>query len=258
MAGVVVLGTREPTTYLLINQLLDAFDVEFVVFEHHSLSKQLSLLRRRARRLGPWRVFNQLLFMVWDRLYLGPTAAGPNEQRLKGHDLRPPDGRVTTLDVPDINAPAVLSALAPVEAPCAVISGTSIVRDPLLHRFPVLLNIHCGITPRYRGVHGAFWAIYDGRPDLAGVTVHRVDAGIDTGAIVSQEAIRVCPSDDYRTLPVKQYLAGAPLMVAAVRAALDGALTARPRTDLESKLWSTPTIPQYLRFRRQLRAATEA
>jgi methionyl-tRNA formyltransferase len=159
---------------------------------------------------------------------------------------------VRTVDVPDINAPATVELLRTVSSSCGVLSGTSVVRSPILERFPTWLNIHCGITPRYRGVHGAFWAVYEGRPDLAGVTVHQVDAGIDTGAIVAQELIEVGSADTYRTLPVKQYLAGAPLMVAAVRAALDGSLRTYRRPELESRLWSSPGVLEYMRFRRRL------
>ena len=54
--------------------------------------------------------------------------------------------------------------------------------SPLLEAVPaVFLNTLAGITPSYRGVHGAYWALVQRQPDACGVTVHLVDAGIDTG-----------------------------------------------------------------------------
>jgi methionyl-tRNA formyltransferase len=137
-----------------------------------------------------------------------------------------------------------------------VVAGTSILQPRLLAAAPVFLNIHAGLTPRYRGAHGAFWAVMEGRPDLAGVTVHVVDQGIDTGGIVEQAAIRIEPDDTPRTLVAKQYLAAWPLLAGAVRAALDGRLAARRRDDLESRLWYSPTPGSYWQYRRQLRKIT--
>ncbi|MBV9282042.1 MAG: hypothetical protein JOZ41_18335 [Chloroflexi bacterium] len=252
MPTITILGSRQETTYLLINRLLEQFEVELIVFERGGLATQLHLLRRRARRLGLRRVADQSLLIAWDRLYGRRRSRARIAELLAGHDVRPPDGRVRTIDVPDINSPAAVDALSTVSSSCGVVSGTSILRSPLVERFPTWLNIHCGITPRYRGVHGAFWAVYEGHPDLAGVTVHNVDAGIDTGAIVAQAAIEIDSADTYRTLAVKQYLAGAPLMAAAVRDALAGSLRTYRRPELESKLWSSPGVLEYMRFRRRL------
>jgi methionyl-tRNA formyltransferase len=103
-------------------------------------------------------------------------------------------------------------------------------------------------------VHGGFWAIAEGRPDLAGVTVHQIDAGVDTGAIIAQTTIDVDPrADTFRTLPVKQYIAALPLLTEAVGAALDDRLRTYTRDDLTSKQWFSPTFADYLRFLRQLR-----
>ena len=48
-----------------------------------------------------------------------------------------------------------------------------------------VLNLHSGILPDYRGVMATFWAMLAGEPEI-GTTLHRiVDAGIDTGPVVS-------------------------------------------------------------------------
>lgn len=250
-----VLGRRTPTSYLMVNALLARFDVALVVWERGGLRPALRMWTRRRRRLGTLKVAAQSLFVVYDRLAIRPASAARIHALLAGHDVRPPDGRVATLEVDDINAAEVVRAVRAAEPACGVVTGTSLLRAAVMEAAPVWLNLHCGITPRYRGVHGAFWAVHEGRPELAGVTVHQIDAGIDTGGIVAQAAIALEADDTYRTLPVKQYLAGTPLMVAAVQAALDGELRTVPRADLESCLWSSPTLPEYLCFRRRLRQA---
>ena len=124
-----------------------------------------------------------------------------------------------------------------------------IIAKRVLQAIPAIwLNTHAGITPRYRGCHGAWWAISEGRREFAGVTVHRVDAGIDTGGIVGQALIAPDPRDSFSTLPLRQLAAGLPILAAAVRAALDGTLTSVPSVDpAPSRLWHHPTVGEYLR-----------
>jgi len=58
-------------------------------------------------------------------------------------------------------------------------------------RRPVL-NLHISYLPWNRGAHPLFWAAYDGTP--AGVTIHEIAAGIDTGPICFQSKVEL----DYR------------------------------------------------------------
>ena len=59
-------------------------------------------------------------------------------------------------------------------------------------RRPVL-NLHIAYLPWNRGAHPLFWAAYDGTP--AGVTIHEIDPGVDTGPICFQRKVEL----DYGT-----------------------------------------------------------
>jgi methionyl-tRNA formyltransferase len=128
-----------------------------------------------------------------------------------------------------------------------VISGTRIIGSNVLTAIgTVVINMHAGITPRYRGTHGAYWALAEGHPEHAGVTVHVVDRGIDTGGIVAQTIVHPTGEDSFVTLPYLQLEAGLPLLVEATAAALRGQLATIPSLDpAESKLWFHPTLREY-------------
>jgi methionyl-tRNA formyltransferase len=49
------------------------------------------------------------------------------------------------------------------------------------------LNLHISLLPLNRGAHPAAWAIREGTKH--GVTIHKIDSGLDTGEIVYQEEI---------------------------------------------------------------------
>src|SRR4029077_4353932 len=110
------------------------------------------------------------------------------------------------------------------------------------------LNVHAGITPRYRGVHGGYWALAEGSPELCGVTIHRVDAGVDTGPIVEQAKISPAETDNFVTYPYLQLATALPLLRRAIEAALKGELEFRPARGA-SRLYYHPSIGQYFRNR---------
>lgn len=70
------------------------------------------------------------------------------------------------------------------------------------------INFHYGLLPQCRGPHPILWHLLNNDPEC-GVTVHKVDEGIDTGPIVMQERIPIDETDTYGTLQAKlAYLSG--------------------------------------------------
>ena len=75
-----------------------------------------------------------------------------------------------------------------------------IVKPGLLAAFPNrVINIHPALLPAFPGVHGWTQAL-DYGCKVAGVTVHFVDAGTDTGPIIVQKAVPVLEDDTPETL----------------------------------------------------------
>lgn len=94
---------------------------------------------------------------------------------------------VEVLEVDRINDPEVLNLLDRSEPRVVAVSGTSLVREPLLsHSGPeAFLNLHTGLSPFYKGgPNCTLWALACGEPQYVGSTIHVLDPGIDSGAIV--------------------------------------------------------------------------
>jgi phosphoribosylglycinamide formyltransferase-1 len=64
------------------------------------------------------------------------------------------------------------------------------------------LNIHPGLLPAFPGVDAQQQAFHHG-VQIAGVTVHLVNEGCDTGPILAQAATGVQPTDDAATLQAR-------------------------------------------------------
>lgn len=69
-----------------------------------------------------------------------------------------------------------------------VIYGFNWILPPAVFQLPTCgaINIHPSLLPKYRGPAPVPCAIRDGDPEI-GVTVHRIDEGVDTGPILAQQ-----------------------------------------------------------------------
>ena len=103
--------------------------------------------------------------------------------------------------------PSAGEALRALGADLGVVWGTPLLK-PDLFEVPRLgcVNIHLAALPRYRGAGDVGLSeVLDGLGEV-GVTVHRVDAGLDTGAIVGTGVVGIEPYDTLRSLHVKAVL----------------------------------------------------
>ena len=132
-------------------------------------------------------------------------------------------------------------------ADVVVLSGTRIISSAVLRGTrATFLNMHAGITPLYRGMHGAYWALVNGDVMNCGVTVHLVDDGIDTGGILEQARIVPTVHDTFATYPRLQLAVGLPLLKKAINDVRAGRAEAKPSPPGESRLWTHPTLLEYL------------
>ena len=57
-----------------------------------------------------------------------------------------------------------------------------------------LFNLHFSLLPKFRGCHTNFLQVYNGEKK-SGVTLHRIDKGIDTGNIIDQIKFKINLND---------------------------------------------------------------
>jgi methionyl-tRNA formyltransferase len=94
-------------------------------------------------------------------------------------------------------------------------------------RRPVL-NLHISYLPFNRGAHPNFWSWVEGTP--AGVTIHEIDEGIDTGPIVAQSKLDdIDPATTLRESHALLVCEVEKLFEYNARNILSGAYSARPQ-----------------------------
>jgi methionyl-tRNA formyltransferase len=265
----VVLARDNDATAIVVHYLAARFgDVVTVVEQPES---RLTVARRRARRLGWVRVAGQLAFVLLAMPVLHRQGRARLQEILA-------DAEVDTSPVADmrrvesVNAPGTIALLRDLAPAVVVVTGTRIISQAVLKAVGCpFVNLHAGITPRYRGMHGGYWALAEGRPDLVGTTVHLVDRGIDTGGVLARTFFTPGPRDSIATYPYLHLVSGLPALAEQVARLASGgppepAPPGRPNACLSeppgatpspggSRLWWHPTLCGYLtrRFRAGVR-----
>ncbi len=71
-----------------------------------------------------------------------------------------------------------------------------LLTESFLERFPeAVINIHPSLLPDFPGLRAIEQALAHGR-EIFGVTVHHVDAGMDTGPVIAQDSIELPGATD--------------------------------------------------------------
>ena len=78
------------------------------------------------------------------------------------------------------------------------------------------INIHSAPLPKYRGMLPNFWQLYHGEKK-AGMTIHRIAEGIDTGDIISQHFVPIETDETLHELIIKTKKLGARFMVETIK-----------------------------------------
>src|SRR5262249_28195632 len=90
------------------------------------------------------------------------------------------------------------------------------------------LNIHTSLLPRHRGAAPIQWAILEGDVET-GVTIMKMDAGLDTGGILTQIKTPITAADNGQTLHDRLARLGGELLVDTIPDYVAGRITPRPQ-----------------------------
>ena len=94
------------------------------------------------------------------------------------------------------------------------------------------VNVHTSLLPKYRGAAPIQWAIYDGETET-GVTLMKMDAGLDTGPIIARAQTVICQSNAQELHDELANL-GAQLLRDALPGYVTGKISPTPQNDAEA------------------------
>lgn len=92
------------------------------------------------------------------------------------------------------------------------------------------INVHASLLPKYRGAAPIQWAILNG-DEVTGVTIMRMDVGLDTGDMIAKTEVKISPEDTGGTLFDRLAEAGACLCVETIPSIVDGTAVYTPQDE---------------------------
>lgn len=247
--SIVFIAGRRPSSNTIYNSLKDNFLIKKVIIEEPE--PLVRSFKRKTKRLGWGRVIGQAFFL----LLVVPLLRMLSRRRIQaikeGYCLDDtPIDEDRIISVTSVNSAEASSVFRKLNPDIVLVNGTGIVSSEILNCIPAkFINMHAGITPLYRGIYGAYWALVESNRKACGVTIHLVDSGIDTGGILEQGVIKPTDKDNVTTYPLLQLAVGIPLLQKAIADVMANRIEVKPAPEGKSRLWSHPTVYEYIRNR---------
>ena len=241
-------------TRVLVDALGDA--VKAIIIAEGGLP-----LHRRIRSYLRRYDIRQLASRTLAKLYAALTLRGRRRARTYARWLALPAGVPESWEklvctVPSHNGAACQEILRELAPDIIAVYGTGIIRSPVI-RIPriAILNMHTGLSPRYRGSDTIFWPLYNEEPEWIGVTVHVLDEGIDSGPIITTARPTIDADDTEDSLFCKAVIVGSPLYAESIRQVHERGVPQTPQTLEEGRNYRfvDRTVAADRRVRRLLR-----
>ncbi len=173
----------------LANKIAAEFDIAGIVIDTHSGPPKKKKLTRLPADL--WDRFRfRIIYNAWGGLM------NYYDRKFPGW----PD--VPQIKVPGINAKETEIFTSELQPDLIVVSGTALIKEPLLN-LPVhigIINLHTGLSPYVKGGPNCTnCCIANNEFQLVGNTIMWLNAGIDTGNIITTETINIQNADNLNT-----------------------------------------------------------
>jgi folate-dependent phosphoribosylglycinamide formyltransferase PurN len=227
-----------------------------IVKIHDSRDVKLRRLRRELARSGIIGVLDVLAFRLfyWVRRASRDSVwAREALQRLQ-QTYAPVPASVAVINVNSPNSPQVeefirLACPDVTVALCKHMLRESIFALPRSGTFV----FHPGICPEYRNAHGCFWALATGDLERVGLSVLKVDRGIDSGPVYGYFTSPIDEtSDSHIVMQTRLVVENLERIWELLASVMDGSALPLPVDGRSSRVWGQPRLSSYISWRRDL------
>ena len=213
-------------------------------------------IAREITRVGLWRFLDVLAFRAY---YALRQAGGDREwearelQRLRSWFPNRPEVPDVVVSSPNsAEAEAFIRERRPdlVVARCKTLLAERIFSIPRLGTFVM----HPGICPEYRNAHGCFWALANGELDKVGMTLLRIDQGVDTGPVYGYFSYGYDEvSESHRVISQRVLFDNLEGVAAKLLEINEGRARRIDTFGRRSAAWGQPWLSTYLEWKRHAR-----
>ncbi len=241
---------------LVMPRWLGSFsEVTGIVVLRETRQREHQRVRRELTRVGMLRFIDVSLFRLYYKLKLEAADTAWEATRINELRAQYPAIEAPILVTHSPNSPQAEEFIRE-RAPDLMIARCKVILNKRIFSIPTkgTFVMHPGICPEYRNAHGCFWALVRADFERVGMSLLRVDAGVDTGNIfgffsynfdsLRESHVRIQSRVVWDNLkPIAELL----------QRIYEGRATAIDVTGRESNVWGHPWLTRYFQWKRRAR-----
>ena len=235
--------------------LASVSDLTGIVLINETRRTKLRRVQREIRRSGFWTFWDVLAFRLYYRLKLSRADTEWELRTIDELSRRYPEPAtsIPTLACASPNTSEVREFIRLAQpdlaiARCKVLLKEEIFRLPKRGTFVM----HPGVCPEYRNAHGCFWALANRDLEHVGMTLLRIDRGVDTGPVFGYYS---CRFDELReshfVIQQRVVFDNLDLLAEKLRDIHEGRTCPLNTSGRRSGVWGQPWLSRYLRWKRE-------
>lgn len=183
---VLALVSDDPQQHYLLQQLAQHFELVGALIEPGA--KQHQRLWNRGKYLDWWA-------RAWQSLRQRHTGRAAYRQNFFATPAKTQASAINQLKTEWIGSKAALSFIQELKPDVTVVCGTSVIPRRIIQASGLMINIHGGYLPDYRGNHCVFFAYYRSDFEKIAATLHIVTEQLDAGGILQVVHPAIYPHD---------------------------------------------------------------
>jgi hypothetical protein len=226
-----------------------------IVVLRETSERKRKRIRREMKRVGWPRFLDVLSFRLYYQFFLAAQDREWERQEVAKLCAQYGTPGIPELITPSPNSPEAATFIRDAKpdlliARCKTLLAERIFTLPSAGTFVM----HPGISPEYRNAHGCFWAVASGDVEKIGMTLLKIDKGVDTGPVYGYFYAKPRPEESHIVLQHRTVFDNLDAIRAALERIVAGHAAPIDTSGRPSAEWGQPWMTRYAAWKRVLRS----
>lgn len=225
-----------------------------VVVLRETQDRKNKRVRQELRRVGWLRFLDVLVFRAYYEFFLATKDRVWEQQKVAALCAKYPKPHAPELIAPTPNTPEAEKFIRDAQPDMVIARCKTLIAERIFTIPPIgTFVMHPGICPEYRNAHGCFWAVANADIERIGMTLLKIDKGVDTGPVYGYFHAR--PRDEsHIVLQHRTVFDNLDAIRATLGQIASGAAPSFDTTGRRSAEWGQPWMTRYFAWKRVLRS----
>jgi hypothetical protein len=228
-----------------------------VVVLRETSDRKKKRVRREIQRVGKLRFLDVLTFRIYYQFFLAAKDRAWEQQEVASLCTRYPKSQAPELISPTPNTPEAERFIRDAKpdiviARCKTLIAERVFTIPSVGTFVM----HPGISPEYRNSHGCFWAVANADVERIGMTLLKIDKGVDTGPVYGYFYAKPRRNESHIVLQHRTVFDNLDAIRVMFLQIASGSASTIDTAGRRSGEWGQPWMSRYFDWRRVLRSLT--